>query len=1006
MHSLIGAGHKHIVAAVLTAVLMAISWSCPPTSLSQSGGGPSATVAAIQGEGEVTLEGREESQKLRSGDTVQAWNSISTGENSRLFLNWDNGVGTSMGDFSSLFLSRGQTATGESDIFQVVEGIVRVATGRSGGAAPYSLVTPVALIEPAAFDQPADFIVEVYDSSTTVLTVVAGDLRVSNLSTGDSKEQIVSQCQTVYIEQGKARLEALASSLEDVNRLIGQTTLPGTILATKEPCAIAAEVQPAPLPPRVTQPEPLTTYAYPSTPEYYVEDWDEYDFYPYEEITVLPPRPGIGCVIVVPGIGEYVIPLSYFDGWVYDPGVVVVWARRFFLERLVYNDWDYLRGLRARQRHLHHAMYLAQLGRNPALLRQARNELDFLNLRTNWLGGRLRRLEGRVAGLQHQEQQLAPRLPRGLNLNNALAQSFTSPANLAAMNKLQQRLRTDREVQNRLVNVAGNELAGLRSQLAREKDPQKRLALRNDLARFRSDVAEGKLPISPKQSDLRNLVTQLSKEKNPNSQEKIQKQLLGRLDRTEAARMPEALDPTRLTALKQDLTKFPNPAKRSDLENQVTQLQQSVQAGQQVEANRRRAEELAAQAARERNPEKQKELIGKMQELSTPLAIVGGAAVGAGAMKLMQQRQQHLEQQISGEKDREKRATLQQSLEDLKKRQTDLQKQEQLKKPQELQRMPGVVPPTQLELKKLQQLDLRKQQEEKRTLQLQQKQQEREQQLQLRKQQQEDRAKALQQRRLEQEDRAKALQQRRLEQEDRKKQLQIQQEQLRLKGQQEQEGLKLQKQEQLRLKGQQEQERLKLQQQDREKQIQQQRLKQQDQEKVLQQRRLDQEQQKKQSEELKRQQQLRLQQDRSGQEQERIRQQQLKLQEDKSRQQQFKLQQDQSRQQQLKLQQEQSRQQQLKLQEDKARQQQQLKLQQDQSRQQQLKLQQQQQQQQQQLQQQQMKQQQEQARQQQLKLQQDQARQQQLRQQQQQQQLQQQQRLKQLQEEEAKKLKK
>ena len=140
--------------------------------------------------------------------------------------------------------------------------------------------------------------------------------------------------------------------------------------------------------------------------------------------------------------------------------------------------------------------------------------------------------------------------------------------------------------------------------------------------------------------------------------------------------MPEILDPSKFRALKQDLAKFPSPDRRGNLENQVSQLQQSVEARKEGEANRQKAEELVGQAAREKNPEKQKELVGKLQELSTPLAIIGGAAAGAGAMKLLQQRQQHLEQQVAGEKDRERRTTLQQSLDELKKRQTDLQKQD------------------------------------------------------------------------------------------------------------------------------------------------------------------------------------------------------------------------------------------------------------------------------------------------------------------------------------------
>ncbi len=887
---MMGDSCKCVLAAALTAALSLMFWSFPAASISQGSPVPSGTVAAIQGEGQVILEDQEQEKQLQTGDIVRAWNTITSGENSRVYLQWDSGVATSLGDFSSIFLSPEQIPTGETKLFQIIEGIVRVSTGPFEGAAEhYSVATPVAFIEPTS-QEPTDFIVEVYDPSTTVLTVLAGNLKVTNLSTGESTTQTVSGCQSVYIEQTKSPLEVLPSSSDAVGRLIGQTTIPGTVAEATDPCAVAAGVQPAPPPPRYAEPMPPPADVYP--PDYYVQDWDEYDYYPYDEITVLPPRPGVGCVILVPGIGEYVIPFSYFGDWVCDPGVVAVWAKRFFLERVVYYDWDYLRDLRDRKRHLHHLMYLAQLGRNPGLLHQARRELDFVNLRTHWLQARLNRLEGRVAGLQAEEGRMAGRLPGGLNLNHAIAESFTSRENLQLVDRLQHKLKTDLDVQNRLVNVAGNELTGLRSQLAREKDPQKRLALRNELERFRNDVAEGKLPIPPKQSDLRNLVTQLSKEKNPAGQEQIQKQLLGRLDRTEAARMPEALDPKQLTALRQDLAKFPNPARQRELENQVNQLQQSVQMRNETEINKRKAEELVSQAAAEKNPEKQKELIGKLHDLSTPLAIIGGAAAGAGAMKLLQQRQQHLEQQVTGEKDREKKAALQQSLEELKKRQSELQKQGPTK-PQELQRIPTVGPQRTPELKKQEQLELRRKQQEQRFLQQQQQKQEQERQLQLRKQP--GREKPLEQQRLKQQD----LEQRRIKE-----------------------------QEQLRLKGEQDKERLRLQQQDREKQLQQQRLKQQDQGKLLQQRRLEQEQQKK-SEELKNQQQLHLQQDRDRQ------QQQLKLQQEKSRQDQLRMQQERMRQDQQKVQQEQLRQQQLKQQQDQARQQQ-LKQQQDQARQQQL----------------------------------------------------------------------
>ncbi len=178
-----------------------------------------------------------------------------------------------------------QTPDGDRDTVQVIEGIVRVATGQSPRSiAPYSVVTPVASIEPASFNEPVDFIVEVYDPSTTVITVVAGDLKVSHLKGGAPMGTTVSRCQTVYIEEGKDRLEVMESSPDDVTRLVRSTTIPGAIAVAADSCVKDITVEPPPAVPRHAETAPSVTYVYPATPDYYVEDWDEYDFYPYEEI--------------------------------------------------------------------------------------------------------------------------------------------------------------------------------------------------------------------------------------------------------------------------------------------------------------------------------------------------------------------------------------------------------------------------------------------------------------------------------------------------------------------------------------------------------------------------------------------------------------------------------------------------------------------------------------------------------------------------------------------------
>ena len=80
---------------------------------------------------------------------------------------------------------------------------------------------------------------------------------------------------------------------------------------------------------------PSYGYAYPSMPDYYVEDWDVEDIYPYPEIRVMePPGPPGEIVVVIPGIGSLYVTLPDYDGWVFDPGIVQVYAGTVFIERV------------------------------------------------------------------------------------------------------------------------------------------------------------------------------------------------------------------------------------------------------------------------------------------------------------------------------------------------------------------------------------------------------------------------------------------------------------------------------------------------------------------------------------------------------------------------------------------------------------------------------------------------------------------------------------------------
>ena len=104
----------------------------------------------------------------------------------------------------------------------------------------------MASIQPESYDQPVDFIVESYDPSSTVVTVVTGRVKIRNLTVTPSTEQIVSSCQNVYIEEGKGKPEPLSVPPEDLKRLADASTISGTIAANFDACGAAVSTLPPP----------------------------------------------------------------------------------------------------------------------------------------------------------------------------------------------------------------------------------------------------------------------------------------------------------------------------------------------------------------------------------------------------------------------------------------------------------------------------------------------------------------------------------------------------------------------------------------------------------------------------------------------------------------------------------------------------------------------------------------------------------------------------------------
>ena len=625
--------------------LSAMPWLSPSTA--QAAARVGAVVGAIEGEAEVSGDTGQEIEKLASGSAVNPGDAVSTEEKSKLLLRWDSGLMGSLGEFSSILVLP-EDVGGPATNIQMTDGIFRLSVDPRSGSrpTPYSVTTAVASIQPESYDQPVDFIVESYDPSSTVITVVAGRVKVTNLTVTPSREQIVSSCQNVYIETGKDKPDMLSVSPEDLKRLADASTISGTIAANFDACGAAVSTLPPPPaeapmapPPRHAVPpeEGMYGYAYPSMPDYYVEDWDVDDIYPYPEIRVMEPTGPPGeIVVVIPGIGSLYVPVSDYGDWVFDPGIVQVYAGTVFIERVIFFDRHYLRDCRRRQRELNNLIYLAQAAGNRNLLLDARRELDYLNVRTNWASRRIHRLESRVAALQGDQRKFAGKLPRGLNLHDAISNSFNSPRNLPVVQKLQDRVKTRLAVQNQLANVAGQEVATLRARVAQERNPEKRLALRSDLDRIRTDLAAGRLPLSAKQKDVRGLVKGLSQERDVDKRQKLETELLGQLKKSGAQMPAGALSPDKLAGLKQELAKYPNVAQRRDLEKRFGELQQSADVRRQEEANTNKIEEITAQAVKEKDSQKQRELLGQMNQL---LKSPAAAGIGAAGLQLLQQRQ-------------------------------------------------------------------------------------------------------------------------------------------------------------------------------------------------------------------------------------------------------------------------------------------------------------------------------------------------------------------------------
>jgi hypothetical protein len=216
------------LAIAITIVCFTGAW--PHWSDAQGTGSSMAMVDAVQGHSDITLAQNLKPTRLTVGLTIEAGATISTNKRSKVFLQWETGMKTSLGEVSSISLAQNQNQNGPINVMDVNEGVVRVTRQTGGGnLTPYKVITPVASIEPLNYYEPVDFLVEAYTPTTSAISVISGTVLVKNLTVSHPAETIVSSCHVAHIDKGKHNPDVLASKADEIVPLIDRTTIPRTV---------------------------------------------------------------------------------------------------------------------------------------------------------------------------------------------------------------------------------------------------------------------------------------------------------------------------------------------------------------------------------------------------------------------------------------------------------------------------------------------------------------------------------------------------------------------------------------------------------------------------------------------------------------------------------------------------------------------------------------------------------------------------------------------------------
>jgi hypothetical protein len=515
----------------------------------------------VQGNVYILGDSAQAETEVKQGASVGPYKTISTDSGGKVMIEWGPGLSSSAGEVSSFFYTSEQDGSLRIDL---MEGIFRTSQGADSGqpGAAFSVVTPTASVGPALAGEPADFVAEVYDSSSTIVSVLGGRIKVKNVDTGE--EKVVESCQSVFISQGKQGVDPAPVSPEVMNQLVSASTIGDSMPVVGPYC-------PPPAPAYAGPPPPETLSAYPG-PDY-VEEPDLFDSYPWDQVQVIPPPyPGEDYVAVLPGIGTWYIPMPVDYAYPESPTIIQNYIQQTIIQQNINIYRVIFSNIRIRANHINNLIVLGRRTGNRALLARATDQLR--DLRTN------RQLtRQRLAGLERRAGLIGDRIRgRDNRIAGVINDSLRSSRNSAVAQHLNRRLTNAATVNNGLAKLASNELGQIQKQLAQQRDPTQRLALRSRLDDVNKSMAQGKVPITKADVQVANTVNQLSKTKDPHQLAEIQDRLARQLGPQSGQMDQQTVTGDQIQQLRNSLSKTENKPQRQELANRLSELENAPKA--------------------------------------------------------------------------------------------------------------------------------------------------------------------------------------------------------------------------------------------------------------------------------------------------------------------------------------------------------------------------------------------------------------------------------------------